>query len=136
MSAANVKSHAEVGAVGREKSMVDWKQVYRGVDQMDAKAFASIFTEDGTMTFGNLPPLVGRASVEAGTADFYKTIKGLRHEFVKTWEQGDTAVLEFRTTYDRHDGKTVTIPAVTIFRLRGNRVRDGRVFYDPTPIYA
>ena len=116
--------------------MVDWKQVYRDVDRMDAKAFASIFAEDGTMTFGNMPALPGRAAVEKGTADFFKTIKGLRHEFVKTWEGGDTAVLEFRATYDRHDGKTVTIPAVTIFRLRGNRVKDGRVFYDPTPIYA
>lgn len=116
--------------------MVDWKMVYRDVDRMDAKAFASIFAEDGRMTFGNMQPMVGRESVEKGTSDFFKTIRGLRHEFVKTWEQGDTAVLEFRATYDRHDGKTVTIPAVTIFRLQGNRVRDGRVFYDPTPIYA
>jgi ketosteroid isomerase-like protein len=88
------------------------------------------------MTFGNMPALVGRAAVEKGTADFFKAIRGLRHEFVKTWEKDDTAVLEFRATYFRHDGKTVTIPAVTIFRLQGNRVKDGRVFYDPTPIFA
>ena len=116
--------------------MIDWKPVYRDVDRMDATAFASIFAEDGTMTFGNMPALVGRAAVERGTADFFKAIKGLRHEFVKTWEKDDTAVLEFRATYFRHDGKTVTIPAVTIFRLQGNRVKDGRVFYDPTPIFA
>ena len=116
--------------------MIDWKQVYQDVDRMDAKAFASYFTEDGQMTFGNMPPLVGRRAVEEGTVGFFKTIKGLRHEFVKTWEEGDSTVLEFRATYHRLDGKTVTIPAVTVFRLQGNRIRDGRVFYDPTPIYA
>lgn len=116
--------------------MIDWKQVYRDVDRMDAKAFASMFTEDGRMTFGNMAPLVGRAAVGQGTTAFYQTIKGLHHDFVKTWVQEDTAVLEFRTTYNRIDGKMVTIPAVTIFRLQGDRIKDGRVFYDPSPIYA
>lgn len=116
--------------------MIDWKRVYEDVDRMNARAFAANFAKDGTMTFGNMPALVGRAAVEQGTVEFFKTIKGLRHEFVRTWEQTDTAVLEFRATYDRHDGKSVTIPAVTIFRLQGERIRDGRVFYDPSPIYA
>ena len=90
----------------------------------------------GTMTFGNAPPLVGRATIEQGTAGFFKSIKGLKHEFVATWDEEGATVLEFRATYFRHDGKTVTIPAVTIFRHDGTRIRDGRVFYDPTPIYA
>jgi len=116
--------------------MIDWKRVYQDVDRMDAKAFASAFTEEGKMTFGNMPTLVGRTAVEQGTVGFYKTIKGLHHEFVGTWEHGDTVVHEFRTTYHRLDGKSVTIPAVTIFRLQGSKIRDGRVFYDPSPIYA
>src|SRR5213593_2178487 len=101
-------------------STIDWKRVYEDVDRMDARAFASIFAEDGRMTFGNMPPLVGRETVERGTADFYKTIKGLRHEFVEVWEEGASTILEFRATYRRHDGKAVTIPAVTIFRVSGN----------------
>jgi hypothetical protein len=116
--------------------MIDWKRVYEDVDRMDAKAFASKFTEDGRMTSGKMPTLAWRTVVEQGTVGFFKTIKGLRHEFVKTSEHKDTAVLEFPTTYNRLDGKSVTIPAVTIFRLQGNRIQDGRVFYDPSPIYT
>ena len=115
---------------------MDWRRLYQHVDRLDAEAFAAAFSEDGRMTFGNAPALVGRSAVETGTAGFFKSIKGLRHEFVATWEHGDTSILEFRATYHRLDGKTVTIPAVTVFRLKGGKIQDGRVFYDPSPIYA
>lgn len=116
--------------------MIDWKKVYNDVDRMDAKAFASLFIAEGQMTFGNAPPLMGRNAIEEGVAGFFKSIQGLRHEFVATWEEPGIAIHEFRATYRRHDGKTITIPAVTIFRLQGDRATDARVFYDPTPIFA
>lgn len=116
--------------------MIDWKHVYRDVDRMDAKAFAALFTEDARMTFGNAPPLVGRKAIEVGVAAFFKSIRGLQHEFLASWIEPGVAIHEFRATYRRHDGKTATIPAVTIFRLQGDRATDARVFYDPTPIFA
>lgn len=116
--------------------MIDWKQVYRDVDRMDAKAFADLFAQDGTMTFGNAPPLVGRRAIKEGVAGFFGSIEGLRHEFVASWLEDGVAIHEFRATYRRKDGQSVTIPALTVFRLEGDRVKDARVFYDPTPIFA
>lgn len=116
--------------------MIDWKEVYNDVDRMDARAFAMRFAEDGTMTFGNAPPLVGRKAIEEGVAGFFQAIQGLKHEFVASWLEPGVAIHEFRATYRRHDGKAVTIPALTVFRLDGDQVEDARVFYDPTPIFA
>ena len=116
--------------------MIDWKQVYRDVDRMDAKAFADLFAEDGTMTFGNAPPLVGREAIREGVTGFFGSIQDLQHEFVHSWVQEGVAIHEFQATYHRRDGQSVTLPAVTVFHLDGDRVREAQVFYDPTPIFA
>ena len=36
---------------------------HKAIDSLDAKAFGEFLTEDGTFTFGNMPPVVGRQNV-------------------------------------------------------------------------
>jgi hypothetical protein len=73
----------------------------------------------------------------APAASGRETVKGLRHAIVSEWhEQGDT-VLELGITYDRLDGKQVTIPVVTIYHRRDDGlIDDYRVFFDLAPVFA
>jgi hypothetical protein len=52
-------------------------------------------------------------------------------------------VLEAEVTYLRHDGRTVTVPACTIFRLAAAPSAEGRpqakecrIYVDLAPLYA
>jgi len=113
------------------------REVFRRVDGFDPAEFAELFAPDGKLVFGNGDPMVGPAAIEAGVAGFFGTIKGLRHAIVHEWhEQGDT-VLELGVTYDRLDGKQVTIPVVTIYHRRDDGlIDDYRVFFDLAPVFA
>ncbi|MDT7765555.1 MAG: hypothetical protein QOC63_4975 [Mycobacterium sp.] len=65
------------------------------------------------------------------------TIAGQHHEIVNEWNFGSDAIVELRVTYDRTDGRQVTIPVVTIFHTdAAGKIDDYRVFFDAAPIYA
>ncbi|MFI6675983.1 AtaL-like protein [Kribbella sp. NPDC050470] len=111
--------------------------VFKVVDSLDAKGFAEFFAPDGKITFGNNPALVGRSAVESGTADFLKTIDGIKHEIVNEWAAGNDTVVELSVTYARKDGATVTIPVVTIWTARDDGLfQDYRVYFDLAPVFG
>lgn len=113
-------------------------QVFAAVDAGDVTALVSRFlAPDGRIVFGNGEPMVGSTAIEAGLKDFYGTIKGLHHTVVNEWVVGPDTILELSVRYDRLDGRSVTIPAVTLLHLddRG-RIHDYRVLVDLAPVYA
>jgi Domain of unknown function (DUF1857)/SnoaL-like domain len=113
------------------------RDVFRRVDGFDPARFAELFAPDGRMVFGNGDPMVGPAAVEAGVAGFFGTIKGLRHRIVTEWHGPGGTVAELEVTYDRLDGKQVTIPAATIYHRRvDGLVDDYRVMFDIAPVFA
>jgi len=74
-----------------------------------------LFAEDGRVVFGNAQALAGLEEIHTGITAFFATIAGLHHEVVNEWYVGDDAIIELTVTYDRKDGRQVTIPCVTIF---------------------
>ena len=117
--------------------MSDWaKHYYAVVDSMDVEKFAPLHTEDVRLRFGNAETVVGRDAVVRGIADFWGGIKGLRHNFVQTWDEGDVEIVEALIDYTRHDGKVVTLPCTTILRKRGDLVQDLRIYMDISPVFA
>jgi len=113
------------------------REVFRRVDTFEPARFAELFSPDGRIVFGNGDPMVGPAAIEAGVGAFFGTIKGLRHGVLKEWYQQNDSVIELETTYDRRDGKQVTIPVVTIFHRRDDGlIDDYRVVFDLAPVYA
>ena len=112
------------------------REVFRRVDRFTPAAFAELFAPDGKLVFGNGDPMVGPAAIDAGVSGFFQTIKGLRHTIVNEWHQQGDTVLELAVTYDRLDGKQVTIPVVTIYHRREDGlIDDYRVFFDLAPVY-
>lgn len=126
--------------------VIRWaSNLYAGsVDRKDASGFAAAFVADGSLRFGNHPVVHGQAAIEAAIEAFFTSFVSLQHESRGFFFADDTLVLEAHVTYTRHDGKTVTIPAVTIFHLAGARSNepdrpladDCRIYVDLTPLYA
>lgn len=113
------------------------RDVFARVDSFDPARFAEIFAAEGTMVFANGDPMVGPAAVEQGVGGFFSTINGLSHRLLAEWHDGGASVAQLETTYDRQDGKQVTVPVVSIIRRRDDGlVDDYRVFFDIAPVYA
>src|SRR2546428_13896891 len=100
----------------KEDSMSDWvKHYYAVVDSMDIEKFGPLHTEDVHLRFGNAETVVGRDAVVRDIADFWGAIKGLRHNFVQTWEEGDVKIVEALIDYTRHDGTVLPVPCTLIY---------------------
>lgn len=117
----------------------DWARrlYHEAVDRKDAAGFAAVFAEDGTLRFGNEPMLTGRAAIETAIAAFFTAMESLEHEFVAIFRDDETLFLEARVTYQRHDGKVVTVPAMTVFEMNEEFLaRSCRVYVDLAPLFA
>jgi hypothetical protein len=68
---------------------------------------------------------------------FFTTIGGLRHQVVNEWVTGEDTVVELKVAYDRLDGRSVSVPAVSIWHVDGDGLIDHyRIFIDLAPVYA
>jgi len=113
------------------------RKFFAMVDAMDVATLAPLFAEDGRVVFGNAQALAGLEEIHTGITAFFATIAGLHHEVVNEWYVGDDAIIELTVTYDRKDGRQVTIPCVTIFHTDdAGKIDDYRVYFDVAPIYA
>ena len=130
--------------LSREKVMRWADDLYaNAVDKKDAAGFAGAFAPDGWVQFGNWPRTQGREAITAAIANFFSGFQSLSHRSVGRWLDRGTLVLEAEVTYLRHDGRTVSVPATTIFRLARERSEDGRpqakecrIYVDLAPLYA
>jgi hypothetical protein len=111
-----------------------------GVDQRDAARFAAAFTDDGWLRFGNNEPLIGRASIEAAIAGFFTAMQSLRHTPERTTVAGNLLFLEATVTYLRHDGKEVSVFAMTVFEMAETqgtpRAQRCNIYVDLAPLFA
>jgi ketosteroid isomerase-like protein len=111
-----------------------------GVDKRDAARFAAAFTDDGELRFGNNEPLAGRANIEAAIAGFFTAMQSLRHTPERTTVAGNLLFLEATVTYLRHDGREVSVVAMTVFEMaemHGTpRVRRCSIYVDLAPLFS
>jgi hypothetical protein len=111
-----------------------------GVDKRDAARFAAAFTDDGWLRFGNNEPLVGRTNIEAAIAGFFTAMQSLRHAPERTTVAGNLLFLEATVTYLRHDGKEVSVYAMTVYEMAdvhgAPRARRCNIYVDLAPLFA
>ncbi len=113
------------------------RRIFAALDSMQADDFVAFFTEDGQMRTGNAAPLVGRNTIRDVLAQGMKAaFKGLRHEIIGLWEEGDIAIVESNVSYTRIDDTIITLPAATILYMTDGLVRDYRVYMDIAPALA
>lgn len=112
------------------------KHYYDVVDAMDIEEFAKLHTEDVRLRFGNAETSVGRDAVVQGIAGFWQSIKGLRHNYVQVWDEGDVKIVELLVDFTRHDDRVVTLPCTSILRTQDGLVKDLRIYMDVSPVFA
>lgn len=115
---------------------LDTAKLVEDIDSMDAQAFVSNLSEDCVLRYANHPEVHGREAIAGAIGAFYETIAGLTHRPTNEWTDGPTSILQFEVTYTRHDGGTVTVPAVSIVRANGELIDDYRIYVDLAPVYA
>lgn len=111
-------------------------ELFKSIDAMDAKAFATFLTPEGAFTFGNWPTATGTAAIVATVDQFYGTINQLTHRVESVWSDKDVMFVEGNVTYVRKDGKAVgPLPFMNRFKMTGDKVRDYRVFADVSALF-
>lgn len=119
-------------------------RIFAAADQMNLDEWIAYFVDDARFRFGNAEPITGRAAIRSTMEQFFSTIKAMHHEFDGMYEQDNIVIAEANVTFTRLDDKVVYIPAVTIFRMQGDRsasalryrVQDFRLYMDAAPIFA
>ena len=115
---------------------LDLMRTFERVDAMDARGFAECFTPDGLFRFGNAPTAKGRSEITSAVDEFFASIKGLRHNVLERWVDGDVEIAEVEATYTRHDGSEISLMAACVFRMDGDLIDDYRIYMDISPLFA
>jgi ketosteroid isomerase-like protein len=108
-------------------------------DRFDTEEMGSYFTEDVVIVVGNLDPVEGRKANVEFAAQFFATLKGIRHEIHDIWqasEDPDVVISRMTVHYTKLDGTVVSLPCANTFRMRGELIAEDRVHMDATPLYA
>ena len=112
------------------------KRYYAAVDAMDLEAFKAMHSTNARVIFANYPAAEGPDQIADAIGQFWSTIGGLKHNVVNRWDNPEESILEVAVDYTRKDGKSVTLPCVSILKPEGDKVGELRVFIDVAPIYA
>jgi ketosteroid isomerase-like protein len=111
-------------------------EVYEAVDSKDERRLARFLTENCTFVYANSELVVGRENIAESSKNFLALIAGIKHQLLDVWASGNVIVSRLEVTYTRKDGSTLTVPAVTIWRMRDTQIEDYRIYIDVAPLFA
>jgi limonene-1,2-epoxide hydrolase len=112
------------------------RRVLDSVDAMETEDFLSFFDEEAQFRFGSAQTVTGKAAIREAVDGFFAGIKGLRHEILETWSDAGTVICQGQATYTRTDDSKVTLPFVTIWRMRGELIKEYLIYIDIQPLYS
>ncbi|MCK9915615.1 DUF1857 family protein [Microbacteriaceae bacterium K1510] len=129
---------ATLAAIRRMKNDRDVliRRYFDAVDSMDIESVKAMHSENARVVFANAPVLQGPEQIAGAIGQFWSTVSGLKHNFVNRWDNPQESILEAAVDYRRKDGRSVTLPCVSILRPEGDKVGELRVFIDIAPLYA
>jgi ketosteroid isomerase-like protein len=111
-------------------------KVHESIDSMDEQGFANYLTENCTFVYANGEPVVGRANAAAASHGFLNLLGGIKHDIVNVWAFENVLISRVSVTYTRKDGSTLTVPAVTIWKLEGNLIDECRIYADSSQLFT
>jgi ketosteroid isomerase-like protein len=136
LEVGSATQHSCVKEEKMTEAMAFAASVYEAIDSMDEKKLAPFLTENCTFVFGSAAPVFGRAASADASKAFMRLIAGIKHDLEDVWRFDDNIVSRMTVTYARKDGRKMSFPAVTIWRVEGQQIADYRVYVDNTPLFA
>jgi len=109
-------------------------ELLTAIDAQDAGKFASYLTEDVVFRYGSNPPVHGRQAVHDYVAAFFGNLDALRHRLLGEWESGNAVICEGEVTYTLPGGKAATLPFVNVLGMQNGKIKDYKIYIDPTPL--
>ncbi|MGH2858546.1 MAG: nuclear transport factor 2 family protein [Solirubrobacteraceae bacterium] len=110
--------------------------MFAEIERLDVVAWASHLAPDAVLRIGNGDPVHGREACRATLLALLAGIDGVRHDVVDQWKHGDATIVEANATFTRSDGREVTLPLVTIYRVdASDLISDYRVYADLAPAF-
>jgi len=119
-----------------QQTKLDWQDLFNAIDRMDVKSFESFLAEDSIFRFGNAEPVRGRSNVSEYVAGFFSSIRSLKHEILGVWDKEDALIVQGEVTYVRKDSRSVKVPFVNLFKLRGMLIHEYLIYVDASPLYS
>lgn len=111
-------------------------QMTGALDRGDVDTYLQPFAEDSRFRFANQDPVKGRNNIRDAVAGAVAALGGTRHAIVDVWYQSDTIIAEFDIDLGVDTGKPVTLPCVSVIRLRDGLVVDFRINMDASPAFS
>ena len=111
------------------------KQLFSHGEAFDSEEFATFFTDRPVYQFGNFEPCFSQLAIARSANDFFSKISAVYHDIKTMCEIADLVFVEMDVTYWRKDNSVVTLPCSNIFRLKGNKFSELRIFMDVNPVF-
>jgi ketosteroid isomerase-like protein len=113
------------------------RRMFEAGESMNVNNFVKFYADDALYQFSNFPVAHGPQGIIDNSQGFLQKVKKVVHNIENIWEVDDqTVVVEMTVRYDRHDGKTFTLPCCDTVRIRDGKVKSLKIFMDITPVFA
>ena len=114
-----------VGKVAESVIQANWEQLKR------------YLTDDVFYKVGSAPPVYGKQAVVDFLSKLVSTTARFQsHDVRKIWDEPGVVTIEMDANYLRlADNKLIKIACCDIYRMRGNKVSEWRVYADMSPFY-
>jgi len=113
------------------------RRMFEAGESMNVNNFAKFYADDALYQFGNFPVAHGPQGIVNSSQGFLDKVKKVVHYIENIWEiDNETVVVEMTVKYDRHDGKSFTLPCCDTIRIRDGKVKSLKIFMDITPVFG
>jgi ketosteroid isomerase-like protein len=113
------------------------RRMFEAGESMNVNNFAKFYADDALYQFSNFPVAHGPQGIIQNSQGFLDKVKKVVHNIENIWEvDNETVVVEMTVKYDRHDGKSFTLPCCDTVRIRDGKVKSLKIFMDITPVFA
>jgi ketosteroid isomerase-like protein len=113
------------------------RRMFEAGESMNVNNFVKFYADNAHYQFSNFPVVYGPQGIIDTSQGFLQKVKKVVHHIENIWEvDAETVVVEMTVTYDRHDGKTFTLPCCDTIRIRDGKVQSLKIFMDISPVLA
>lgn len=118
---------------GRNIDLV--KRLFSREEAFDSEGFITFFTDTPVYQFGNFDVCLDKESIKKSADNFFSQIDAVYHEIKMVREVDDLVFVEMDVFYWRKDGSSISLPCTNIFRVKGDKFSELRIFMDVNPVF-
>jgi ketosteroid isomerase-like protein len=113
------------------------RRAFAAVEANDVDTYVSLFTNDAVYQTANFPPVIGPEGIRQAAAPVMERFSKVTHDIKGMWEtERDVVIAEVVLTYNRKDGKVITLPCLDVIKLDGGKIKSLQAFLDLSPAFA